>query len=246
MTANITVIIPYYRAPVMLQKQLEVIALYPPGYRVIVVDDCSPEPAEDILPCWPERSLPSVDLYRIDTDIPWNREGARNLGAHLADTPWILHVDIDHVLPVDSAGKLLQTSLDTDCWYRFSRFRVGVADDTRKKDTIHDGMEYGPIKPHIDSYLCTRDLYWEAGGYDEDYSGSLGGGGPFLKMMKRTAGEAQVFEDIHLEVYTRSVVPDASVWDLSRDKVEFKNNHRRKGRVKGQNPLRFDWRKVDL
>jgi len=239
---NITLIIPYYRSPLMIQKHLEVIDAYPPGYRVIIVDDCSPEPAEECI----GRGHENLELYRIDTDIPWNREGARNLGAHLADTEWIIHVDTDHILPVDCAISLLEEDLDPSAWYRFSRFRVGKADDTRKKDAIPDDLEYGPVKPHIDSYLCTRDMYWEAGGYNEDYSGCLGGGGPFLKRMKKTCGEPIVFYDIFLEVYTRDKFPDASVSDLSRDKTEFKNRQRKIGRRKGKNPLRFDWRKIEL
>jgi len=122
---------------------------------------------------------------------------------------------------------------------------VGFADDTRKKDTIPDDQAYGAIKPHIDSYLCTKNLYWEAGGYNEEYSGCLGGGGPFLKRMAEVSGPAKVLpENIYLEVYTRSVIKDASVWDLSRDKTEFKKRKKIFGHKKSEKCLNFDWHKV--
>lgn len=240
MKSKITLIIPYYRAPLMLQKQLDTIKDYPDGFEVIIVDDCSPEPAKDIIP----KSYKG-QLYRIDTDIPWNREGARNLGALIADTRWIIHIDTDHILRVSCAKRLLETEVNLNHWYRFPRFRVGKADDTRKKDAIPEDQDYGPIKPHIDSYLCTRRLYWKAGGYNEDYSGCLGGGGPFLKRMIVVGGEAGLLpDDVFLEVYTRDVIKDASVWDLSRDKTEFKERKRRLGIKKAKNLLRFEWQRL--
>jgi glycosyltransferase involved in cell wall biosynthesis len=224
----------------MLKKQLEVVKDYPEDFRVIVVDDCSPEPAEPLV-----FGLDRVWLYRIDDDIPWNREGARNLGATVAGTEWIIQVDTDHILPVRCAEKLANAYLDDKVWYRFPRYRVGKADDTRKKDSIPEDQECGRIKPHIDSYLCTAKLYWEVGGYNEEYSGCLGGGGPFLKRMAQVGGEAELLpEDTFLEVYTRDKIKDASVWDLSRDKTEFKRRKKIFGSKKAKDCLRFKWHRV--
>ena len=235
-----TLIIPYYRSPVMLMKQINTVNQYPEEFDIIVVDDCSPEPAQDII-----TENDNVSLYRIDDDIPWNREGARNLGSHLAETRWIIHVDTDHILPVQCAKNLCKAHIFDRFWYRFPRFRVGKADDTRKKDSIPDEQEYGPIKPHIDSYLCTKLQYWEVGGYNEEYSGCLGGGGPFLKAMKNVHGEPLILSDgIHLEVYTRSEVQDASVWDLSRDKTEFKRRKKIFGSTRPKECLKFKWHKI--
>lgn len=242
---KITLILPYYRSPLMLLQHLQVIEDYPPWIWTVVIDDCSKEPASEIV----QKGDP-VSLYRIDTDIPWNREGARNLGAHVAKTDWIIQIDIDHVLPAKCADSLLDFILAVEfigkCrWYRFPRFRVGKADETRKKDAIPQDQEYGQIKPHIDSYLCTKELYWKVGGYNEDYSGCLGGGGQFLKLMKLVAGEPELLpEDVYLEVHTRYSVPDASVDDLSRDKTEFKRRRKLYGSKRAENPLRFKWHMV--
>ena len=234
----LTLIIPYYRSPLMLRRQLDEAAGYPPEVQVIVVDDGSPEPAAEVF-----RDEDRPDLYRIEQDIPWNRGGARNLGAHVAETDWIVHVDIDHVLLVEDCRRLLTYRLHPGSWYRFRRFRVGPADETRRKDAIPADAS-GEIKPHIDSYVCHRDLYWRAGGYDEDYSGCLGGGSPFLKMLEREAGPPIVLQDVWLQVYTRGVIADASVTDLSRDTSEYSRRRRAKGDVRGVNPLRFDWSRI--
>lgn len=238
---DITIILPYYRAPKMLEIQVNTILQYPDSVKVIVVDDGSPEPAFPIL-----QGIDRVSLYRIEDDIPWNREGARNLGAKEAKTEWIIHMDIDHILPPECVQNLFSTEINEKNWYRFKRFRVGFADDTRKKDSIPDDMAYGEVKPHIDSYLCTKKLYWDAGGYNEEYSGCLGGGGPFLKQLRKTSGkEALLFPgDVRLEVYTRSMAKDSSVWDLSRDNTEFKKRRKIFGIEKAINPLRFNWHRL--
>lgn len=230
----ISLIIPYYEAPQMLEKQIETVSQYSNEYEIIVVDDCSKK--------YPAQRTEGIKLYKIETDIPWNREGARNLGATAALNDIIIHIDTDHVLPIKCAKQLLNTKLDLNHWYKFPRYRVGKADDTRRKDAIPDDQVYGQIKPHIDSYLCFKKLYWKVGGYNEDYSGCLGGGGPFLKCMEMIAGIPKLLpDDIYLEVYTKHIIPDASVTDLSRDKKEFRRRKKLYGTQKGKNPLRFKW-----
>lgn len=237
-----TLIVPYYRNPEMLRRQASTWADYPAGIRVILVDDGSPEPAHEVLPADSRAAL-----YRVETDIPWNRNGARNLGAHVAETDWILQTDIDHLLPVASAIWLLEHfTADPACWYRFARFRVGCADATRRKDDLPDDAVFGPVKPHVDSYLCTRALYWRVGGYDEDYSGHLGGSAPFLAALA-TAARCQLIERASLHVVTRDQVPDASDTTLSRDRGPYQALRARKraaGDPRAEDPIRFLWKRV--
>lgn len=244
-----TLIVPFYRNRRMLQEQILAWEDYPPQVSIVLVDDGSPEDASStVLAEASPELLPRIDLYRIGVDVPWNRGGARNLGTMQACTDWIVHVDIDHVLPAAAAARLLEFTPDPGHWYRFRRFRCGRADETRRKDKIADDVEYGEIHPHIDSYLCTTDSYWRAGGYNEDFSGCLGGGSPFLALMAAENGPAGLLPgDVHLQVYTRSAVEDASDWSLSRDRSEFT---RRKARMKkpyrGTNPIRFEWQRQEL
>lgn len=242
---NCTLIVPYYRNVAMLREQATEWLRYPADMRIILVDDGSPEPALDVIRGVGHTGALSV--FRILKDVPWNRGGARNLGSHLADTKWIAHVDIDHLLPADCATRLLETQLDNRFWYRFPRFRRGQADETRRKDKIPDDVEFGEIHPHIDSYVCRRELYWKSGGYDEDYSGCLGGGSPFLKRFESMAPVKLLSKNVFLCVYTRSVVADASDHTLSRDTTEYARRKKVKEASNNtipKNPMRFEWERV--
>jgi hypothetical protein len=78
---DFTLVVPYYRNPEMLRAQAALWRAYPPGVRIIVVDDGSPEPAAPILAeVMGEAPGDVLQCYRIAVDIPWNRGGARNLG----------------------------------------------------------------------------------------------------------------------------------------------------------------------
>jgi glycosyltransferase involved in cell wall biosynthesis len=265
MEAALTLIVPFYRNCAMLKRQVEEWNKYqmggwhpnnPPSLNVICIDDGSPEPALPIIRrnLRPDfRGSDAVRLYRIDVDIPWNRGGARNLGAHLAGADWIVQVDIDHIFPADAAIalsdfiKMRRGSKIQNDWYQFPRWRRGRADETRKKDRIAPDAEFGEIHPHVDSYLIRRDLYWKVGGYDEDYSGAIGGGNPFLHRLESIAGPPLMLPlPIRLEVYTRSEIADANEWTLSRDPIEYKRRKKekeRRGDTAPKNPLRFSWKR---
>jgi hypothetical protein len=244
-------VVPYYCQPRMLQKQLDTWRDYSAetrnAFSFIIVDDCSPEPAEDVVRPYP------VALYRIDKDVPWNRGMARNLGTKMATTPWVLHVDTDHVLPAESAKTLVRYLTPPSdffgrcAWFRFDRFRVGAADETRRKDKADPAATFVKIHPHIDSYVCRTDAYWKAGGYNEDFSGILGGGTPFLREMERVNGEPIVLP-IPLHVHTRHSVPDSSEHTLPRSPEAFKKRKQeimaKRGTLRGHDPIRLPWHKV--
>jgi len=252
----ISVCVPYYSQPLMLRIHLDTWLTYKPEVRkvmkLIIVDDGSPRPAKDVIDGaynGAAAGLVDLQLYRITKDIPWNRNGARNLGSTVAQTPWLLHMDIDHILPPAAAESLAARihTLSEKFWYRFRRFRVGAADETRNKDAIPRNAKFGEIKPHIDSYLCSKKLYWKAGGYNEDFSGCLGGGSPFLRELEKVGGPPVVLGDnICLHVYTRDKCPDASA-KLDRSRSEYKRRSialTRAGKIKGHDPLRFPWERV--
>ena len=250
----ISMIVPYYRQPEMLRKQLETWAEYGIAreyLHTIIVDDCSPEPAEPIVRGYlgATYGLSRIQLYRVLKDVPWNRSMVRNLGSRVATTKWLLHVDTDHIMPPESMHALTRQigSYNPGFWYKFRRFRVGKADDTRNKDLIPRHLEFGEIKPHVDSFLCTKALYWQVGGYDPDYAGCLGGGGAFLRQLKVAGRECIADPNIHLHVYTRDKVPDSSIRTLNRNTEEYGRRRRvkeRAGNTKVTNPIRYKWERV--
>jgi glycosyltransferase involved in cell wall biosynthesis len=246
---SVTLIVPFYRNALMLAEQVKIWNQYPADMEILLVDDGSPEPAMPIFTANRADTAPPVYIYRILEDVPWNRGGARNLGSHLANTDWLIHIDIDHVLLPACARSLvnfIEHEATDDRWYRFPRYRRGAADDTRKKDALDPSITYGPIKPHCDSYLVPRNLFWKVGGYDEDYSGCLGGGSPFLKNLESAAKCDLLPPEIYLEVYTRSVIADASDFSLSRDTSIYSERRRQKEAKRNtfpKNPLRFNWKR---
>lgn len=257
MSALITLAVPYYNQPRMLAHHLREWGKYPghiaSAFRFVIVDDGSQtHPASEVvhahLMADADVCLPA--LYRIVPDIPWNRGGARNLVAQQSVTPWLLMLDIDHVLTAENAERLVAhlPLRNTTVWYRFPRERIGRADETRRKDDLADDVERGPVKPHIDSYLVGRSAYWAAGGYNEAFSGCLGGGTVFLAELTATLGEPALLDDVVLQVHTRHSVPDANTPGLSRDLAEFTRRRHAlsaEGKLRGHEPYcRFEWRRV--
>src|SRR5690606_5643815 len=127
--AQITLVVPYYRQPQMLARQLDAWGAYSDDvrqrFRFILVDDGSPEPALPIV----RASGLAVEVYRVLVDIMWNQHGARNLGAQLARDGWLLMIDVDHVLLAENAERLLELAasldgLDRRTWYWLRRRRT--------------------------------------------------------------------------------------------------------------------------
>jgi glycosyltransferase involved in cell wall biosynthesis len=157
----VTIVLAYYENPAMLEFQWKQIAAYPAKVRhrieIIVVDDASPvAPALDV----PRpRGLPPVAIYRLQHDIPWNQDAARNIGAHEAKAPWLLLTDIDHVVVPETLEAVLDMEKDSGVFYTFGRIKFESGDSR---------------DPHPNSYFMTKDLYWAIGGHDEDYAGIYG------------------------------------------------------------------------
>lgn len=253
----ITLAVTYYDQPLMLARQLREWATYPDWvhrhFRFVVVDDGSPtHPAETVLQNY---VLPlTFDLYRIDTDIPWNQHGARNLAASESPDPWLLMLDIDHVLTAENAARLVRfpRALTPYDFFRFPRERIGAADDTRPKDATLRGIDPTlsrvPVNPHCNSFLVSREAYWRAGGYNEDFCGTYGGDTEFLRELRAAAGEPVELSDVWLQVHTRDSVPDANIAGLNRDPAPFREQlawAKRANMVRGHPPYcRFPWRRV--
>lgn len=207
---NLTIVHGYYMNPGMLNLQLATMADYHADIKAkleyIVVDDGSPLGfrAEEAIP---QSCNPGFDfwLYRILTDLRWNQDGARNLGAHHASSQWLLLTDIDHLLQPEHASQLFRQKLDPRVVYTFTR--RNVAD--------------GSVKPpHPNSYLMTQDMYWEIGGYDELFCGHYGTDGLFKGRVQQHA-EVRCLK-VPLTLVGRSDLPDASTTTLTRKDPEDK------------------------
>ena len=200
---RICLVFAYYENPEMLELQWREIAQYPAGIKkaleVIVVDDGSPvHPAAEVAR---PRGLPRHSIFRLDQDIRWNQDAARNIGAHEASSPWLLLTDIDHVVPPATVRKLLEGDHDSGVFYTFGRVKYGT-EEARE--------------PHPNSYFMTKELYWGIGGHDEDYAGIYGKDFLFRKRALRHTREV-VLLDAPLARVGTATVPDAGSRTITRN-----------------------------
>jgi len=201
-TPSVSLVFAYYENPKMLELQWREISGYPTGVKkaleVIVVDDGSPShPAAGVRR---PRGLPQHSIFRLDRDVRWNQDAARNIGAHEAQAPWLLLTDIDHVVPEATLIKLVSSELDPEVVYSFPRIKFESGDERES---------------HPNSYLMTRDLYWAIGGHDEDYKGIYGKDFLFRKRVLRFTREVPL-EGAPLARVGTMTVPDAGSRTISR------------------------------
>ena len=201
-TPLISLVFAYYENPSMLELQWREIAKYPASVKkkleVLIVDDGSPtRPAVDVAR---PRNLPRLSIFRIDRDLRWNQDAARNIGAYEAQSPWLLLTDIDHVVPAETLSHLIGLKKDPSVFYTFSRIKFATGEKR---------------EPHPNSYFMTKDLYWAIGGHDEDYAGIYGKDFLFRKRAHRHTSEV-VLHDAPLARVGSTLVGDAGTRTISR------------------------------
>jgi len=203
--------------------------------EIIVVDDGSPK-----FPCTVRGPVDGVDIkvLRIEEDIRWNTAGAANLGIKEAKYDWILHCDFDHGVNARSADKLLQLDLsDPKVVYWPMTWH----------ETSKGFQKFG--KPHCNGFLMNKGTFWEAGGFDEDFSGCWGGQDIMFHLVScpPLGLTRTVLEDIVLERMVRC--SDAKVQGVYRDRedsVNWKKFYDKRDGIVPQSTdfLRFEWHQV--
>lgn len=227
---TVTVAMPYYDNPSILRLHLETWAAYPPEVRdrfqFILVDDASPRwPAEPVIRdalngCGgnlakklavagnlggPGFHPGQISLYRVEVDKPWAWDCARNIAMHHAPDGWCLITDIDMVLTPENAERLAYAKLKPGKFYTPGRRRA---------------VDGKPYHPHPNSFVIERSLFWEAGGYQEDFAGYYGKDAAFNRQLD-SVGERRHWPELELLLYGREVIPDASTSTLGRKGSEY-------------------------
>lgn len=214
---TVTVAMPYYDNPSILRLHLATWADYPPEVRdrfqFILVDDASPRwPAEPVIrgaisewgARFPEMGG-TIALYRVEVDKPWAWDVARNIAMHHAPDGWCLITDIDMVLTPENAERLAYAKLKPGKFYTPGRRRA---------------VDGKPYHPHPNSFVIERSLFWEAGGYQEDFAGYYGKDAAFNRQLD-SVGERRHWPELELLLYGREVIPDASTSTLGRKGSEY-------------------------
>lgn len=211
----ISLILPYYDNPAMLQRQQQEWATYPEDIEILVVDDCSPNyPAADVL------THPTAKLFRLKLDVRWNWIACRNIGAQQAAGPWLLLTDIDHIVSRETLDECRQAK--PGFTYNFERVQA---------------PHRSPVNVHCNSWLIEKRRFWEIGGYDERFSGWYGSDHCF-RLRVTAAGKALRIKS-PLVRYGRSVVPDANTRAYDRKTPADRENV---GRIKKERAALGDWK----
>jgi hypothetical protein len=197
--------LPYYMNQGMLDEQIRRLKALSAAIRsqieLIVVDDGSPNGEAQAAPDLP---FPTR-IYRIDVDIRWNQDAARNIAVKEAEAPWVLLTDIDHIVPPATWDMLLSRKLDKKTVYRFQRQTLEAIEPDKTT----------PYKPHPNSWLMTTGRYEDIGGYDERFAGHYGTDAEFRDRVERTAGRATMLDAVIWRV-PRDTIPDASTTTYKR------------------------------
>ena len=177
--SRLTIGYTYYNDTEQLEHLLEVWKDWPSLVDIFLVDDGSQIfPAQEILHNWNKPDYgPSFQLWRVPRDIGFNSHGCRNLIAKYASTDAIAFLDIDMEVSTETIGRLMtkvyhpRSFYQHDCWIK-------------NKQTLM------PYPGHMNSFIVNKELFWEAGGYDESFTGHHWGDREFIERVKELPGVA--------------------------------------------------------
>ena len=219
---KITISLGYYNDENHIWKQIDEFKKYPSNVKLQIIDDGSKiSPITNLIQDIPKE----IDIYRIEEDIPWNIPGSRNLSATVSTTPWILILDMDQIITLSNLEKIIELPLDND--YEFYTFNRKLGD----KNKFTAG-----------TMLVSRKLWWECGGYDEDFAGNYGYNDPFFKFkMKQIGAKEKQLKDIWCEQIQADCILSRNTMDINKKLYEEKI----KSNLKTSNKtLRFLWKKI--
>lgn len=172
---RITIGYTYYNEPELLKEQIKNWEQYPEEVEIVLVDDGSLEfPASDYLK---NHNIQNFRLFRVDEDLGFNSHGCRNLIAKIAIANFVLFCDMDVFFSPETISILKRKKLNTKKIYRFGLYTLW-----NKNLSLAPG--------HQNIYLTSKEKFWEAGGYDESFTGYHHGDREFLdRLEKKTVEE---------------------------------------------------------
>lgn len=167
---NLTIIHTYYNEQSLLETQIERWNVYNQSVNIILIDDGSQKiPAIDVIKQHKLKDYINFSLYRVTKDIGFNSHGCRNLGARLANTDWLVFLDIDYTIQPSDLNRLKKESLDSNSWYEMNAKFKG------------QGNSYMALN----QFVIPRKLFLEQRGYDESFVPFHYGDREFLSRLEK-------------------------------------------------------------
>lgn len=201
---NLTIVIHIYNNQELLDLQTPFWSDWYelPNLELIFIDDGSSPPLDlKHIPVW-------VRKIRILDDIPWNQPGAKNLGAFLSSSPWLLFLDADQFIDKEKILQLMYQlpHLEMNSIYRFNRY----CSQTNNQLNIHQNCQ-----------LISRDAFLNFGGYDEDFTKNYGHEDAYFERLWKFKGnKITILDKPHLVdrsyLETKGLIRDGRVNELLR------------------------------
>lgn len=171
---GLSLIHPYYNDERRLRLQFDIWSTWPEiackNIDITLVDDGSPEPL--ILNKERQNFLKSrgihLSVYRILVNKKWNTPGALNLGVTVAPKPWVLFMDTDCFFDYVNIEKVLNIEHDDFVISKFNRKRYCKTEPPN----IANNTRFLPC-----TMLMHKQVFWNVGGFDEDFTFDGSGGG---------------------------------------------------------------------
>lgn len=220
--AKITLSLAYYNDGEHLHAQLLEFKKYPSNVKIQIIDDGS---KDDPITNHLQKIPNNIEIFKIEEDIPWNIPGSRNLSAAVATTPWLLILDMDQIITLENMNKILELPLKNNYeFYSFNR-RLGKIN-----------------KFTAGTMLVSRTLWWECGGYDEDFVGNYGHNDPLFRFKMQHVG---AHEKTLKNIWVKQENADCA---LNRNGLEVNkmllNEKTKKYSRAADKKLRFSWKKI--
>jgi len=227
---NLTIIHTYYNEQSLLETQIERWNVYNQPVNIILIDDGSQKvPAIDVIRQHELKDYINFSLYRVTEDIGFNSHGCRNLGARLANTDWLVFLDIDYTIQPSDLARLKTEPLDPDTWYEMNAKFQGRGDPYMA----------------LNQFVISKKMFLDDGGYDESFV-------PFhygdRDLLERLAGKYNKKNLEWLNLTCRrggrkaihDDTADIPVYD-DENMVFYTKNFRLSEIVKTDKKINFDW-----
>lgn len=202
---KLTIVSAYFNQPEIFEEWWRVLLSYPDELaakiQLCLVDDHSRIAPLHI----PVAILDKfeVQAFRVEDDIPWNQPGARNLAMrHVGG--WCYMTDPDYILYPEEAQKLFGEIAMARAKERW-RGQLEKGNFYHLNSVLYpDGRKLN--RPLNIAVLHTED-FWDAGGYDERFSGNYGFDDvPFWRGMREVVGATNVFIDAKMVHYPKGII----------------------------------------